>query len=183
MSKRHVQPNDAEAEATAQEGVGEGRNTQADDLAAQLQQVIAERDEARDQLFRAMADVQNIRKRTQQEIQAVRQTATEYLVRDLLPVLDNFERTIAAVESGATLESLIEGVRAVDRQLRSVLEAKNVTRIEANGADFDPNLHEAIATYTTDELPENTITGEIEAGYRMSDKVIRPAKVQVAKKP
>ncbi len=81
------------------------------------------------------------------------------------------------------MESVVEGVKAVDRQLRSALERRNVMRIPAHGEAFDPDLHEAIATDETEEHPEGTITGEIEPGYRMADKVIRPARVRVSKKP
>jgi len=130
-----------------------------------------------------MADMQNMRKRFQQEAQQTRQFATEDLVRDLLPVLDNFERAILAAEQGASTESVVEGVRAVDRQLRSALERRNVVRIAAHGEAFDPDLHEAIATDESGEHPEGTVTGEIEPGYRMADKVIRPARVRVSKKP
>ena len=181
MAKRHVEPKDAD------QAEDHGRRAKEDptqeDLAELLAKVTEERDSLRDQLLRTMADMQNFRKRTMAEKAQLQQFANEQLVRELLPVLDNFERTLAAVERGATIESLVEGVKMVDRQLRTVLESKQVTRIDASGAVFDPDLHEAIATYATDELPEGTITGEIEAGYKMSDRVIRPAKVQVAKKP
>ncbi|MGL1311232.1 nucleotide exchange factor GrpE, partial [Vibrio parahaemolyticus] len=86
-------------------------------------------------------------------------------------VLDNFERTIAAVEAGATVESLVEGVRLVDRQLRQVLHAQNLARIPAVGEHFDPEIHEAIAMEHTDEHEEGKITHELEAGYRIKDRV------------
>lgn len=139
--------------------------------------------ELQNQLLRTMADMQNMRKRFQQEAQQTRQFATEDLVRDLLPVLDNFERALLAAEKGASLESVVEGVKQVDRQLRSALERRSVIRIPAHGEAFNPDLHEAIATDETDEHPEGTITGEIEPGYKMAEKVIRPARVRVSKKP
>jgi len=153
------------------------------DLIAQVDKLAEERDHLKDQLLRTVADMQNLRKRLQQEAQQTLQFATEELVRELLPVLDNFERTIAAGASGATVETLLEGVQAIDRQLRSALEKRKVTRIKAHGEPFDPDMHEAIATDETPELPEGTVTGEIEAGYKMADRVIRPARVRVSKKP
>ena len=153
------------------------------DLIALVDKLTEERDHAKDQLLRTVADMQNLRKRLQQEAQQTRQYATEELVRELLPILDNFERTIAAGTSGATVETLLEGVQAIDRQLRSALEKRKVTRIKAQGEPFDPDMHEAIATDETHELPEGTVTGEIEAGYKMADRVIRPARVRVSKKP
>lgn len=140
-------------------------------------------DHAQDQLLRTLADMQNVRKRANQEALLTRQLATEDLVRELLPVLDNFERTIEAGEQGASVQIILEGVKAVDRQLRAALERRNVTRIKAQGEIFDPDLHEAIATETAHELPEDTIIGELEAGYKMAEKVIRPARVRVARKP
>jgi molecular chaperone GrpE len=151
-------------------------------LYEQIQRAHDERDQLRDQLLRTMADFQNFRKRAEQDKQQIRQYATENLVADLLPVLDNFERTIAAFESGASAESLIEGVKAVDRQLRTVLESQRVTRIQSHGQPFDPDLHEALGSVESDEHPENTVVAEVQPGYRMGDKVIRPARVRVAKK-
>lgn len=154
-----------------------------EDLRA-LQDVIArlttERDQAQDQALRTMADFQNYRKRNQSEAAQLRQFATENLVVELLPVLDNFQRTVAHLESGASVEAALTGVKAVERQLRTVLESQNVRKIDSVGQPFDPEIHEAIGMETSD-LPDNTVTTEVEAGYRMGDKVIRPARVKVAK--
>jgi molecular chaperone GrpE len=143
----------------------------------------AERDELQQQILRTIADMQNMRKRYQQEAMQIRQFATEELVRELLPILDNFERTIAAGDQGADVKTVMEGIQAVDRQLRSALERQKVTRIQSHGNPFDPDIHEAIATDDSDEHPEGTVTLEIEPGYKMADKVIRPARVRVSKKP
>lgn len=142
-----------------------------------------ERDELKDQLMRSLADLQNLRKRFQGEREDIRRYATENLARDLIPVLDNFERTLAAIETGATLESLAEGVKLVDRQLRTALESVRLTRIHAVGMPFDPERHEAIATVAaSNEVEENTIVDELEAGYQMAERVIRPARVRVARR-
>jgi molecular chaperone GrpE len=148
-----------------------------------VQELSAEREGLRDQLLRALADMQNLRKRAQLERAATQRFATESLIRELLPVLDNFERTIAAMESGASFESLVEGVKSVDRQLRSVLEGQALSRISAQGESFDPAVHEAVAAHETRELPEGTVVEELEPGYRIADTVIRPAKVRVSKRP
>ena len=175
------------SEATGEE-LGE---VVAEDLAAlydEIEKLTLERDEAKDQVLRTLADLQNYqrdfqnyRKRNQQEMAQFRLLATEQLVSDMLPVLDNFERTIAHVEAGATVESLVGGIKAVERQLRSVLESQNVRRIQSVGAPFDPELHEALGTETSTEHPDDTIVTEIEPGYKMGEKVIRPARVKVAK--
>jgi molecular chaperone GrpE len=166
-------------------GVAETAEIQTDDVNAlkeQVQRLTDERDQAKDQLLRTMADFQNFRKRTQQETETIRQFATERLIGTLLPVLDNFERTMAALDNGANTDAIVTGIRAVERQLRTVLEGQNVSRIEAMGAAFDPDLHEAIAAEHSEEHPEGTVLAELEPGYRISQKVIRPARVKVSKK-
>lgn len=151
------------------------------DLDQLIEQLTAERDSAKDQLLRTAADFQNFRRRVQQEKESLRFAAIEGFVSDLLPVLDNFERTMAALSSGATLESLQEGVQAIERQLRSALELHRVTRIPAEGQPFDESLHEAIGHDEGTEHPDNHVSAELQAGYRLADKVIRPARVKVAK--
>ena len=163
----------------------------AEDLEAlyqEIQQLTTERDEAKDQVLRTLADLQNyqrdfqnFRKRNQQEMATFRVMATEQFVTELLPVLDNFECTIAHVEAGATVESLVGGIKAVEKQLRTVLESQSVRRIQSVGEPFDPELHEALGTQSGTEHPEDTVVLEIEPGYKMGEKVIRPARVKVAK--
>lgn len=158
-------------------------NPETDGLKAEVERLKAELKQAEDQVLRTMAEFQNFRRRKDQEAEQFRQFATERLVTSLLPVLDNFERTLAALESGAPIETVIEGIRLVDRQFRSALESNNVKRIDSHGQPFDPDVHEAISTEPSEEHPENTVVGEVEAGYRMADKVIRPARVRVSTKP
>lgn len=150
---------------------------------AEIEALAAELEATKDSYLRTLAEFQNFRKRVHQEKHDLHRTAAQDLLRDLLPVLDNFERTLAAVDSGASVESLAEGVRAVDRQLRSLLERRHVVRIPAAGMPFDPSLHEPLGVDVTNEVAEDTVTVEIEPGYRIGDKVLRPARVRVAKKP
>ncbi len=152
-------------------------------LKSQLDAITAEKDQYMDQLLRTQADFQNFRKRTQSEAALLRQFATENLVTNLLPTLDNFERTIQYMESGGDAQKVFDGIRAVERQLRSILESQNVRRIPSIGHAFDPEVHEALGMEITDAHPENTVVIEIEAGYKMGEKVIRPARVKVAQKP
>ena len=173
-------PMSPEVEAAENAGAPEAS---ADALKAEIDSLSADKKSLEDQLLRTMAEFQNFRRRKEQEADQLRQYATEKLVTSLLPVLDNFERTMAALENGAPLDSVIEGVRLVDRQFRSVLESNNVKRIDSHGKPFDPDVHEAIAAEESHELPENTVVGEVEPGYRIADKVIRPARVRVSKKP
>jgi molecular chaperone GrpE len=111
-----------------------------------------------------------------------RQFAVEKFVRDLLPVLDNFERTIEHLNAGATVENILGGIGAVERQLKQALEAHSVTRIDSKGAPFDPEFHEALGTEHVEDQEENTVSTEIEPGYKMGNKVIRAARVRVVKR-
>lgn len=149
----------------------------------QIQKTVDERDQIKDQLLRTMADFQNFRKRVQDEKRALEERAGERVLTALLPVLDNFERSLASVEAGADPLSVIEGVKAIERQLRTLLEGQKVVRIASIGQPFDPDKHEALATVDSAEHEEGTVVDEIEAGYMLGDRVIRPARVRVTKKP
>jgi len=149
-------------------------------LNSQMARMQEELTQSKDQLLRTMADFQNFRKRNQEQAAQLRQFATENLVTALLPVLDNFERTVALIQSGASVEQTYAGVQAVERQFRSVLEGQNVRRIESVGKEFNPDFHEAIGMEPSEEHPFNTVILEVEPGYKMGDKVIRPARVKVA---
>lgn len=178
MKREAEEPQTDLTELSASEIPAEGPN-----LEQERETWAKEREELNNQLLRAVADLQNFKRRAQQEKVELQKFATEQLILSLLPVLDNFERTIAASKSGATQEALIEGIEAVDVQFRGVLGTLDLKRIEALNTEFDPTRHEAIVTYETHELPENTITDEISPGYEMAGKVIRPARVRVTKKP
>lgn len=137
--------------------------------------------ETKDQMLRAVAELQNTIRRQRAEWDIQRKFASEGLLRDLIPSLDNLDRTLRAVEKGAGLEALVDGIKATSKQLNKVLENHHLKRIEPQGQMFDPELHEAIATNETDEHPEDTVTDVIEAGYILHDRVIRPSRVRVAK--
>ena len=139
-------------------------------------------EDARDAALRAMADFQNYKRRSLEEAVRTRELATASLVEKLLPVLDNFERAIAAAEAGADPVAVLEGIRMMDRQLRSVLEDVHVRRIEAEGQSFDPHLHDAVVGEHSDE-PEGTVLEVLESGYTMGSRTLRPAKTRVSKGP
>lgn len=137
-------------------------------------------EETRDQYLRTYAEFQTFRRRTADEREQFRLVAMEGLIADILPVLDNFDRTMNAAESGATLESLIEGIRMIDRQLLGVLENRGLKRVAAQGQPFDEQIHEALGVDAVEGVAPGTVTAEIEAGYKLGNKVIRPARVRVA---
>ena len=162
---------------------GQQVETDIQTLFEQVQKLTDERDQLRDQTLRAMADFKNFRNRVETEKRATLKYASEKLATDLLPVLDNFERTVLHLQKGATVESMSAGVAAVEKQLRSVLDAQGIKRIDAVGQPFDTDRHEALGFQDSEEIEEGSVASEIEPGYTMHDKVIRPARVRLAKRP
>lgn len=137
----------------------------------------------RDQLLRTAADFDNFRKRTRREMADAERRAREDFLRDLLPVFDNLERATAHAETATDVRALADGIGLVMRQFIDTLTKLGVERVAAKGQPFDPSLHEAIQQVETSEVPPGTVASEIQAGYRMGDRLVRPALVVVAKPP
>ena len=157
----------------------EARTEGAADVAA-LQ---AENASLRDRMLRALAEAENTRRRAERAAKDARQDAIADFARELLPVVDNLQRSIAAAERPATAEeaALVEGVRAVERILMRALEQFGIRRMEARGAPFDPTLHEAIMEVDDASLP-GTVVRVVEDGYTINDRPLRPARVAVARR-
>jgi molecular chaperone GrpE len=136
--------------------------------------------EATNRALRAQADLENYRKRAQRELDEERKFANLPLLRDLLPVLDNVGRALAAAEKTQDIEGLLTGFRMVAKQLEDVLSRHGCIRIEALHQPFDPHLHEAISQQPSDQHEANTIVTVAQEGYRLHDRVIRPAQVVVS---
>jgi molecular chaperone GrpE len=135
----------------------------------------------RDRHLRTLAEFDNFRKRTEREKAEYFKYALSEFVRDLLPVLDNFERAIDHAPSSAP-EEYHQGIVLIYRQLLETLSRRGVTEVPASGA-FDPNLHEAVAREETEEVPPNTILEVLQKGYYLHDRLLRPAFVKVAVAP
>jgi molecular chaperone GrpE len=131
---------------------------------------------------RTAADFSNYKRRTEEDRRTADLFANAVLLGRLLAVLDDFDRALDNVPEDAH-ESWVEGVRLVERKLRGVLEAEGVTPIEAIGQPFDPNLHEAVVHEETAEAPDNTVIGEVQKGYLLHERVLRPSLVRVANNP
>jgi molecular chaperone GrpE len=131
---------------------------------------------------RSAADFSNYKRRTDDERAQLSQFSTAVLISRLLGVLDDFDRALENVPPEAH-DAWIEGVKLVERKLRGVLESEGVTQIEAVGLPFDPNLHEAVAHEETTEHADNEVIGEVQRGYRLHDRVLRPSLVRVANNP
>ncbi|GGN54671.1 nucleotide exchange factor GrpE [Oceanobacillus indicireducens] len=148
-----------------------------DDEIAALQK---EKDDLYDRLLRLQAEYDNFKRRTQKEKEAERKYKAQDIVNDLLPVLDNFERALQVEQTEAT-SNLIEGISMVYRQLQDVLTNNGVEVIETEGKEFDPNLHHAVMQVEDEAHESNHIVEELQKGYMLKDRVIRPSMVKVNK--
>lgn len=150
-------------------------------LREEQERLAAENAEMRDQLLRRRADFDNYRKRTERERQQLAEYAAMNVVRELLPLLDDMERAIAA--AGDIEDEFHSGVRMIAKRFLETLERFGLKRIEAAGRPFDPNLHQAVDRTVTKEHPDQTVVEEWQPGYMFKDRLLRPAMVKVAVHP
>jgi molecular chaperone GrpE len=139
----------------------------------------AEEAPLRERLIRLQADFENFKKRIDRERTDHFRYATAELIGRVLPVLDNFERAMAAARPGAPAEALVEGLVLIHRQLVTELEAEGLRPMESVGEAFDPERHEAVATDPDSPMPPHTVTQVFQRGYFLHDRVLRPAMVRV----
>ena len=170
--------------------VGEGRKLPSEENAELREQVEALQAElaalrsAEDRLLRLTADFDNFRRRTLREKEEAHRYGNENLVKELLGTVDNLERAVEhARRGGGDFESMLQGVELVQRELQGVLAKVGVVRIEASGEPFDPNVHEAVAQTEDGSVPANTVVQVYQPGYRLWDRMLRPARVVVSKAP
>jgi len=151
----------------------------------ELKQRAAKADEHWDRLLRTMADFDNFRKRAARDKQESIKYANESLLAKLVPVLDNFDMALAATQNaqGEAILSLQAGVTMIHQQFKAVLTEAGLEEIDASGKTFDPNLHEAVSQQETADAPEGTVVMQLRKGYKLRDRLIRPASVIVAKQP
>ena len=151
-----------------------------EDRAEAVGELEAERDELLNDLKRVAADFENYRKRVARDQESLVARAHERLVKELLPVLDDLERALAAAEEHEEAK-LEEGVRLVHRELKDALDREGLAEIETNGR-FDPHVHEALLSQPS-EAEEGSVLEVVQKGYRLGDRVLRPARVVVAAAP
>jgi molecular chaperone GrpE len=147
-------------------------------LEERLAALEAERDERVNDLKRVAADFENYRKRVARDQESLVARAHERLVKELLPVLDDLERALAAAEEHEEAK-LEEGVRLVHQELQAALKREGLAEIETNGR-FDPHVHEALLSQPSSDQAEGTVIEVVQKGYRLGDRVVRPARVVVA---
>jgi molecular chaperone GrpE len=171
---------DAESEqAVPNSGVeGKDRGAETDDRVKRLQ---AEVERYKELALRAAADLDNYRKRMARERDDAVKYANTTFLEKLIPILDNFELGLQAARSGSGPSSILDGMAMVQRQLQDFLASSGVEAFDAEGKPFDPNLHEAIAQEENAEVPEGQVIRQLRKGYRLKDRLIRPANVVVSK--
>ena len=156
-------------------GSGAGEPVPADDALRQ------ERDDLRDRLLRTSAEFDNYRKRTERERRELADRTVEALLLDLVAVADDFERALDADAGGGSVEGYRQGVELTHRRLLDLLGRRGVTPIEATGADFDPNLHQAVTTEPAGDRRDGEVTEQLRRGYMIGERLLRPAMVKVAR--
>jgi molecular chaperone GrpE len=155
-------------------------------MRADLDALLAENAEMRDRLLRTLADMENLRRRAEQEKADIARYAISNFAREILTLGDNLQRTIdhlpaEAAAQDPALKSFLDGVQITERELLNVLERHGVTRIEPLGQRFDPNCHQAMFEVVNDDLPDGTVVEVMQPGYVIGDRCLRPALVAVAK--
>ncbi len=179
----------APAEASASPAV-EGGSEERDALAARVEALEAREGELSTQLnqerertLRALADLDNARKRAQREREEVVRFGLERVLKDLLPVVDNLDRALDLGERSGKWDGLAEGVRMTRKLLEDTLARQGLKAFSARGKPFDPNLHEAMGHEDREDLPVNTVSTEVLRGFTLHDRLLRPALVMVARPP
>ena len=186
MTKSYDDPgySDAAADEVGDETAAEQAEAGAQATAADEAVVAAqkERDAYKEQLLRAVADFDNYRKRIERERRELSEYAAADVLLDVLPIIDNFERALQAPATGDT-EAFKRGIELIHKQMLDLLRKRGVTLIEALGADFDPNVHQAVIHEPSDEHREGEVMEELQRGYKLGDRLLRPSMVKVAKRP
>lgn len=179
----HLRDDGGSDEEDARAESGEGK----DDLSELLEQMKRDLEAAKQETLYAKADTQNVRRRMEKDIQDARAYAATGFARDILSVADNLARAIEAIpqelREDDKFKGLVAGIEATQRELDKVFGQHGVTRIAAMGLPLDPNQHQAMMEVPTAEAEPGTIVQEMQSGYMIKDRLLRPALVGVAKKP
>ncbi|MBF0215813.1 MAG: nucleotide exchange factor GrpE [Candidatus Omnitrophica bacterium] len=141
----------------------------------------AERDEYHDKWLKVHAEYENTRKRMEKEKSEHLRYANEEIITRILPLVDNFDLAITAIDKAEDKTALLEGIKIILKEFHRVLDDNGVVKISARGEQFDPNKHEAVLAVETDEYPEGTVIEEMRGGYTYNNRLLRPAQVKVAK--
>jgi molecular chaperone GrpE len=165
----------------AKERNADSTSAQTEDVQEQMLQLKAERDKYKDIALRSVADLDNYRKRMAREKdEAIRFANASFLER-LIPILDNFELGLQAAKASGGQSAVVDGMSMVSKQLQDFLTSCGIETVDATGQPFNPNIHEAIAQEEDAEIEEGHVIRQLRKGYRLKDRLIRPANVVVSK--
>jgi len=179
------QQSSADASKSADRSAPTGKKKSADDALtkalAQVGSLQKQLDKASDQYLRAEAEIQNIQARNKKDQAALIKYDGQQLAHDILPALDNLERALSTPVEGEQAESLKKGIEMVQKHLMDALTSNGVTEIKAEGEKFDPNIHQAVQTVAAEsDDQKDHVTKVLQKGYRLKDRILRPAMVMVA---
>jgi molecular chaperone GrpE len=154
---------------------------------AEIEKLNAENSELKDRLLRALAEMENLRRRTEREVADARAYGVANLARDMLSVADNLARAVESVPAearaaaDAAVKALFEGVELTERDLHAALGRYGVTKLSPEGEKFDPNFHQAMYEIPNDSLPAGSVADVVQSGWKIGERVLRPALVAVSK--
>ena len=174
-------PGDPSAAGQAGSGDRDAGDGGAPAEAGEVARAVEERDALRERLLRTTAEFDNYRKRTERERREMIERAAESVLADLLPIVDNLERALEAETGSEGAEAYRRGVELIHKQLLDLLAQRGVTAIDALGADFDPHLHQAVASEPVEGRRDGEVIEVFRTGYRLGDRLLRAAMVKVAK--
>jgi molecular chaperone GrpE len=179
VTEEPAQPKAPEDDKEIKAGAGKEEK----DLEARLQEKEKEAKENYDRFLRLSAELENYKKRAEKEKAETYKFANENILKDLLPVLDNLERALEHGRESGNLKGLLDGVELTHKALWTVLEKYGISKIEAMGEEFDPNHHEAVMVQEDAQKPAGQVISQLQIGYRLHNRLVRPAMVVVSKKP
>jgi molecular chaperone GrpE len=176
---RETMPTDEGTEQKEERMEGDPSASGAEALEKRIAELEAENQQLRDKALRSVAELENVRRRAETERQQILEYANEQLLRNILPIVDDFQRAVEGGQTTKDFDALYRGVEMIHSNLQKTLERIGVKRMETVGQHFDVNLHEAIMRQPSD-APEDTIITDVEAGYTYHDRVLRHAKVIIS---
>ncbi len=181
VESEEAAPTDGNLQDSQASSDEKGEDLQEDDPEARLETAESKAQEHYDRLLRLSAEFDNYKKRTSREMREMVKYANEKFVIELLTVVDNLERAIESASDRSAEDPLLQGIELTLSEVLKILERQNVKPVESLGSPFDPNYHQAMMQETVDDQPPNTVVREMQKGYTMHDRLIRPAMVVVSK--
>ncbi|ATH92457.1 MULTISPECIES: nucleotide exchange factor GrpE [Bacillus] len=179
LNQTEAEEAEVEAEQAASEADEQAEENQTELLEKQLKELQERLDEKENKLLRVQADFENYKRRARLDLEAAEKYRSQRIISDLLPALDNFERALGIDPDNEQTKSLLQGMEMVHRQILDALQNEGVEIIPSVGEQFDPNLHQAVMQVEDEAYESNAVVEELQKGYKLKDRVIRPSMVKV----